>query len=298
MALPASAQRFEIGRTVNRTFGAIGSNFVVFLLLSILLAAIPFALIGLGYAYISTYVLVWGGVVATALLPFAVLALQMIPTYVLIGALTHGSIVHYRGARASFGECLATGFRLLLPLIGLGILTFIGLMLWLLVVGIPGIFVASMLVGGFATSGMTRDPIVILITVIGVYIVAAIPVVLALIRWSVSAPSLVVESPGIFGAFKRSGDLTRGARWKIFFLGLVYVVIWVLIQTGITFLGSSILLGFDAFYAYSGWVLLGITVLYSALNTMIAAAGQAALYYELRVSKEGATSDELARVFE
>jgi hypothetical protein len=31
---------------------------------------------------------------------------------------------------------------------------------------------------------------------------------------------------------------------------------------------------------------------------MIVAAGQAALYYELRVSKEGATTDELAKVFE
>jgi hypothetical protein len=46
------------------------------------------------------------------------------------------------------------------------------------------------------------------------------------------------------------------------------------------------------------WVDTGFQVVYGALSSMILGAGQAALYYELRVLKEGATSDELAKVFD
>ena len=46
------------------------------------------------------------------------------------------------------------------------------------------------------------------------------------------------------------------------------------------------------------WLYFGVTGLSSAINSMIGAAGSAALYTELREIKDGATSTELAKVFE
>jgi hypothetical protein len=298
MALPVSTQRFEIGRTLNRTFSAIGGNFAVFFLLALSLAAVPIVLIGFGYGYLFQYLAIWApSPVLFTLMPFALMAVQMIPAFVLMGALTQGSIVYYKGGRAQIGESFGTGIRFLLPLIGLGILTAIGLLLWFMLVVVPGLLIVGMISAGFvATAGGNFTFGALLGGVLA--IIAFVPVALALIRWSVSAPSLVIENPGVMGAFRRSGDLTRGNRWKIFFIGLIYVVISFLIQLGLTFVSSSLLVGTLGSVDVAVWGLYGVQVLYSTINAMILASGQAALYYELRVSKEGATSDELAKVFE
>jgi hypothetical protein len=99
-------------------------------------------------------------------------------------------------------------------------------------------------------------------------------------------------------AFKRSGDLTRNNRWAIFLLALIWVVISFGIQWAVTFFGTSALLNSADTSIAAGWLLFGFSILYSALNSMILACGQAATYYELRVMKEGATSEELAKVFD
>jgi hypothetical protein len=300
-AQPTTAQpqaRLDLGRVVVRTFGAIGANFVTFFLLAILLAAIPNFLIGMGIGYLRVPILSQADPVTYnlvfSLLVLGTVVLGIIPTYVLIGALTQGSIVHYNGGKAGFGECLGTGFGFLLPLIGLGILAIIGLFLWLLVVFFPGAIVVGIAGAMFAQTGNFVGGGILGI-VLGV--AAWIPAVMAVIRWSVAAPSLVVERTGVMGAFKRSGNLTRNNRWAIFFLALIWLVISFGIQWSITFIGASTITGAGGAFV-GAWLLWGFTILYSAINTMILGAGQAALYYELRVLKEGATSEELAKIFE
>jgi hypothetical protein len=171
------------------------------------------------------------------------------------------------------------------------------LLLWFLLVTVPGVLIVGMIGAGFAATGGGGYTVGALLG--GALVIAAfVPVALALIRWSVSAPSLVIEHTGVWGAFRRSADLTRGNRWKIFFIGLVYVVISVLVEMGLTFVSTSLVTSAAFSMGVAIWGLYGVQVLYSAINAMILASGQAALYYELRVSKEGATSDELAKVFE
>lgn len=272
-------RRIDIGEVMNRTFGAVGANFGVFAALAFLLAALPGALISIAFysqmqnlatastsgdlSYIWTY------------LAFVMVAafVATIPAYILMGAITHGAIVHFNGQRASFGECFSSGLRLSFPLLGLAIVSGIGYFLWFLLLFIPAI--------------------------------------LAALRWAVLVPVFVVERKGIFfDVFKRSGELTSGNRWRIFLLGLLYIAITVLISMGIGFISVIVIgtsgintspsdpLAGPVFGSSAFWVQTGLETILNALNAMILAAGSSALYYELRRLKEGTTTEDLAKVFE
>ncbi|MDP3738860.1 MAG: glycerophosphoryl diester phosphodiesterase membrane domain-containing protein [Hyphomonadaceae bacterium] len=271
----ARPRRIDIGEVMNRTFGAIGPNFVNFFLLSMILAAIPSMIISVGI-YVLLPALTDAMEYEAAIFAFLgitmILALLlMVPGYVLIGAVTHGSIVHFNGGRTTFGECLSSGLKYSLALIGLGFATFFGLILW--------------------------------------YLLLFIPAILAMVRWAVAGPSLVVEKRGVWEAFKRSNELTRDNRWRVFVLGLLYFAISSLISFSISFVGIM-LVGLPTaattenpfatpdFSTAAAWVMQGVQVIYTSLNAMILAVGQTALYYELCRVKEGTTSEELAKVFD
>jgi len=101
----------------------------------------------------------------------------------------------------------------------------------------------------------------------------------------VAVPVLVEERGGIFASIERSRDLTRGSRKRIF---VIVFVFWVL-----SFMLSS------ALGAFNGLSTMGD---YSALpNPILAglvAVSISALYVELRNVKEGASTNDLAAVFE
>src|SRR5262249_12791769 len=133
------------------------------------------------------------------------------------------------------------------------------------------------------------------------------PAILAATRWAVAPSALVAEKLGVFDAFGRSADLTTDNRWTIFFLVLIYAVISWLLSMAIGFLTSALQgatspFGSDVFAnpmsSSAVWIEYGFQIAYNALGSMILGAGQAALYYELRVIKEGATSNDLAKVFD
>ena len=123
MAQPYGKTQIEIGYVISRTFATVAANFPVFLLLSLLFAAVPAILVG----YLTQVVLLpfmlaspdpssYLGTVY--LLQIGAGLLMMLPTYVLIGALTHGSVVYLSGSKASLASCLGTGFSRSLPLRG------------------------------------------------------------------------------------------------------------------------------------------------------------------------------------
>ena len=255
----AATARLEIGKVIQRTFSAIGANAVSFAILAAVLAGLPSVLISIGMV---TYI---GSVglsdPSTIFVPTMLGSLAaIVPAYILIGALTHGSVVTFNGGKASLGECFATGLRNAFPLIAVGILSILGFMAGFLLLVVPGIFLALM--------------------------------------WSVAAPALVVDKSGIFGSFSRSAELTKGHRWKIFFLYVIYFLLSMIIQALITFpfggllATQSISLGMGSLLGYV------IMMIYSVINGVIAAAGTAALYYELRTGKEGTAASDLASVFD
>lgn len=263
------ARSFEIGRVITRTFGAIGRNFALFLLLAAILGGLPNLLFtwaqlkitGVTPSYTPQILTLWlGGVLVV-----------LIGSLVLQASIVHASIADLKGRRASVGEALGAGLRHCLPLLLLAIVTGLGLILGLLLLIVPGIILS--------------------------------------VVWSVAVPAKIAERTGVLQALSRSRDLTRGRRWPIFGLFLVYIVVVWIIQAVVMGIGLAIAsalhgpinmatdggAGFLGVFQKSTLVSSPIIV---TLVAMVSSSGLAALYYELRASREGIGAEALAAVFE
>jgi len=173
------------------------------------------------------------------------------------GALVRATVAYSEGGRASFGESVKAGLLRMLPLLGVLILTTIGMMMGFLLLLVPGVILFLM--------------------------------------WSVAIPAVVEEKQGVFAAIGRSRSLTRGARWKIFALALVAVVLLTLLSA----LGTGLL---AALYGLEGmdrptiaWAI--VNVVTSLASTVIWCTVISALFVELREWKEGASADTLQQIF-
>lgn len=104
----------------------------------------------------------------------------------------------------------------------------------------------------------------------------------------------IIERPAGLASFRRSRDLTRGNRWRIFFLT---VVVFALIF-GLTFL---LLLPFGGLPAMMNIKSLGtriMTPIASLFSGMFLGPGLAVLYFELRRINTGAASTDMGQVFD
>ncbi|MEZ5892466.1 MAG: hypothetical protein R3C58_04880 [Parvularculaceae bacterium] len=118
-----------------------------------------------------------------------------------------------------------------------------------------------------------------------------VPGVILAIMWSVAVPVQVAENSGITQALGRSRALTKNNRWKIFGLFVILVILSYVI--GIVITVPALALGgpgtiFSAL----------LQTLASVLSSVVGAVGVAALYFQLRSSKEGIGAEALAKVFE
>ena len=166
-------------------------------------------------------------------------------------SITRATILDLHGRRADIRECLVDGGRLFLPAIGVAIVYAIGTGIASLALIVPGIIVAVM--------------------------------------WSVATPALVEERQGVFASLARSRALTKGARWPIFGLILIYVLALLIIGS----LQATIMFAFTGF-------MLGAVVLNavgSAVLALVWSVVAAAIYIELREVKEGTGVDRLAEIF-
>ena len=264
MATDTAATRFEIGRVIGDTFEVLGRNLVPFLLVSLVLAGVP--------ALVQTLVLpsrmgaVSGASMAAWGLGTLVFSLiKALLSFVLHAALVTGAIASLNGSRANLGDMLSRGLSAAFPLLGLVVLEVLGLMVGFVLLIVPGIIL--------------------------------------LVVWSVAVPSLVVERTGVIGAFSRSADLTRGRRWAIFGLMLIYLVLsWIvgMIAGALMFgLGG----GVSALASGSTPTFVGspvtavLTALLATVLGALSASGVAALYYQLRLTKEGVAPQALLDTF-
>jgi hypothetical protein len=173
------------------------------------------------------------------------------------GGVVKGTVSSLSGQKTSFGDLFQTGFRYALPLFGLGLVY--GLML-----------------------------------AIG-FILLIVPFFIVLVVFCVAAPALVVERRGIFESFQRSRDLTRGHRWPVFG---VLVVFWVMLYVLVLVMG--VLIGVSSLAVGGGAGLVGPIVggLVGTLEGLLTAAAIASIYYELRTIKDGAAPHALLSVFD
>jgi hypothetical protein len=251
---------FSIGRVASRTFAVLGRNLVTFLGLSIL-TVIPQLLFTTFVARIPANgvpnpAMFMSGGYWLGLATTTLLWLAL--SFVLQAALTYGTVMDLNGKRVSAGDALLTGLKQFLPLFGIAVLFELGLALGFLLLVVPGFML--------------------------------------LMAWFVVVPVRVTEGTGITQSFGRSAQLTKGHRWSIFGLLIIYVVALVLFQ-----LITNPLFGVAMLASQPGsWNIpyLVFKSVVGGITTVISATGIACVYYELRTSKEGLGPEQLASVFE
>ena len=255
----------KIDRIISRSLATIRANPLVVCGITLVFAGIPQSIFNVVMPHFM------GGGVRIAdpgqlVGYFSAIGLSSVGTllfYMLAQAsLVRATIAQSEGRRATFGECVGAGLRALLPLIGLNIL--FGL----------AIGVASLLL--------------------------LVPGIILYVMWSVSNAALVAERIGIFAAFSRSSELTRGARWKVFGVSLIAVVfIWVV--SSVLSLALVAVSGVGGYVAMARvgqpiWYLLLAAVVHT-ITVALWATIQASLYIELRDWKDGPSGTDLADVF-
>jgi hypothetical protein len=251
-------REFDIGRVISATFGVIGRNFAPFAGLAFLFSVIPQALIG------------WfsrpgGELPDTRLLGlFSVVAivgglLTMMFGWILQAALIRGAVDDLNGRKTSLEACLNTAVRNLGPVFLISVMMVLGIGLGSILLIIPGLILSVM--------------------------------------WVVAIPAQVIEQRGVFASLERSSDLTRGSRWPIFGLFVLYTVLSWIVGAVVVGIGTAVSGGI-AGMATSGVMQIVISPLVAGLSALVASAGSAAIYTELRMAKEGAEPHALASVFD
>lgn len=293
----APTPKLGMGNVIRGTFGVLQRNFTTYLVMILAMYAVPIAVIVLGVVQVAggsrgagvAFILI-GAVIAG------------VTACVLQGGLIHAAVADLNGRRATVAECLNTGLRHCLPLLGI-----ITVMVLAYFVSIFAVMIPVGLIGGASAFGLgAKGAGAMVLLMIPAMLAYLVVVAMVLIAWSVVGPAQVVERTGVFAAFSRSGRLTKHNRWRIFGLFLLWMIVSVVIQgtlsnlAGAGWAGPQPTPGQDPFAAFAAvapayW---GVVSLVSIMGAMVGGAGIANIYYELRRVKEGVGPEALASVFD
>jgi hypothetical protein len=104
------------------------------------------------------------------------------------------------------------------------------------------------------------------------FVFIIIPGLILITIWSVAAPVVVLEHPGVFAALRRSRELVRGSGWQVF--GVI-LVLYILVAA------VSLIIEGAAQSAGSG-VGIVVRVVIGVLTAPLTALAASVLYFELR----------------
>lgn len=246
---------FDLGRVLQRLFATIGRNALVFFGLALMLTGLPSLLVGL--ATLQRAGSLSMGDFASPLAFLGGGLLGAITSFVLQAAIVHGAVMDLNGRKPTLVECLGGGLRHFLAVLAISILFSIAVVFGLLFLIVPG--------------------------------------VIMLLVWAVAVPAQVVEDRGVFGAFSRSADLTRGHRLSI----LLLLVVWLIVAMVIGVLTSALAATLSLTLSDNVMLVQAlVSPIGSSISAVISATGVAALYAELRQAKEGVEPDQLAAIFD
>jgi hypothetical protein len=172
----APAPRFDVGRVISETFAIYGRHFGVL----IGSAVVIFGIIGI----INAFLYDEGGLIFNLIIQF----LNLLGSTIFAGMVVKVVQAERQGTVTSVGEMFESVAGVLVSLIGNGILKGIAVTIGLILLVIPGIFLATI--------------------------------------WAVTAPAIVVERVGAIDAFSRSWELIRNHFWPVlgaYILGFLIV---------------------------------------------------------------------------
>lgn len=172
----------------------------------------------------------------------------------------HGMLAFADRGETSFSDCLRAGLAKFLPMIGLLILWYIGIILGFALLIVPGIILVAM--------------------------------------WSAAVPAMVGENQSVFASFGRSRELTRGMRMSIFVTWLLYVIVLyvMLFAALMSILGTD--LAQLATAMNRAPVVMIVMIPIGVLLNMVMNALMTSVYLETLLVKEGGRSAHLVDVFE
>ena len=195
---------------------------------------------------------------------------QLFLTMLLGAVVVSGTVQELRGQHASFGDIIARGRSAVMPVIEV--------VCYALIILMVGLFLL------------------------------VVPIVIAAVMLWVVVPVAVLERPGRFASLRRSAELTRGSRWKIFALLLICVAVTIVnalilglilgMDALVKALVLSLILGMDGM---TGQVSTGFAVANYFTGSFLLLIGSvlgAVSYFELRNIREGVDIDEIAAVFD
>jgi hypothetical protein len=245
--------RFRITEVVSQSFSTVGGARLPMLATSLVTIALPAAALqaALGADAAAGWFTMPGEQVLTAIGIGWLISL-------LVGTL--GEVVMITmaldvlaGRPPQLGPALEHGLRLLLPAIAVRLLLWLGIALGLMLLIIPGLVL--------------------------------------MLTWAIVLPVLVAERPGILGSFSRSGELLRGARWRLLLLFSIVLVAWSLFGG----MGQGFALASQTSGARIGSIV--VQALVATLTGAMGAAGLSTIYHQLKSEREGLVGEDLEAVF-
>lgn len=257
-----AGEGMSVGRVYQRAFATMVHNPVATLGPALILGALPGLLVtwlGRSIALSARSASSSGFVLGTMAVALLGYLAMLVLNALVQGALTRATVAESQGRRASVGECFAAAAAVAVPLVALVILWSLGILAAFLFFLVPALILLSM--------------------------------------WAVAVPVMVEERVGIGAAFGRSRALTKGDRWKVLGVLLIFIVVYYLLFTVMgLFVGAAGLIDGSGVGSLSpGFAIMTVVTgtLFNALWGTLAPS----MYVDLRNAKEGGSMHDLAEVF-
>ncbi len=213
----------------------------------------------------------------------------MLAMLVMWAALTRQMAQGYQGGEVSVGDGYRAGVRALLPLIGVGIVLFIGA----LALAIAFSFVAAIVMGAAGAMGEGAAVVVAVLVLLGILLGE---IALAALLFAI-VPAVVVERRGPFEAIGRSVELAKGALWKIIGIFFITTLIMLLPVIGLAFLTgfwASVSTAPEAAPTTQIYLQQALSMLIWALVLPFFIGNTVLLYYDRRVRTEAYDLEQAA----
>jgi hypothetical protein len=207
---------------------------------------------------------------AIILLISAVIVFALWP--LISAVILYAAFQHMRGRPVSLADAIAHVLPRSLALLGI---MFFGILGMMIAVVVPVVF--------NILGVISRDETIM----IGVAL--AVPVLFLMVIWYAAGAACIAEKLGVRQSLRRSRDLTKGFRWRIFAL-LLLIIAGTVIASSLAFATQAA--------GMNVWVQMAVDFVWQGLSGGFTSVLVAVSYYYLRVAKEGVDIEQIAAVFD
>ena len=267
--IQATVEEFRVGRVIARSVSTFFRNFAAFGLIALVLTSPIYV-----YAVLtgpSEYFDYDGNQSSIGYEFITITIIEILLTYAVTAALVYGTVQDLKNNKVSLGDCFSQGLARMFPVLGVAIVSGIVTLAAFLPVALGIIF-------------RPAGPVLL------------IPGLIVIVMLWVTIPVAVLEQRGL-GSLSRSAGLTKGYRWRIFFVFINLGVVDIGLSFLLTALSDAMPLGGVASDgAFAGAV--AIEWILSALTSTFMAVVYTVSYHDLRVAREGVDTGQIAAVFD